>query len=462
MNGEAFIKLAGKRRSTRLFQDRDLEDSKVKRVIQAALEAPTSCNRQLLKVVVIKDPEVKARACKLSEAQQSYFYDAPVILAVFYDISLENRNPCKTPYISTGMAIQNMLLMAEAMDLGAIYLGGIRNPKGMEKALGAPPFLQNLGVICLGYRQDTPPKPKHRSVEDIISVDKCAFQEANFLNDIRPEKWNFKQLADFREQLLWYKGIGIDARIKHVDCAPRYSVKNTFVYQTLGRMIQEVKKPAKLLDIMPFNGDSLLQLTMTVNEQIETLYSYEQTANINSYIERRLSDLIELDKVKFVSNTSENEMKIPVEDDSMDIVNCCERMNQFHDPRPLLKEIRRVLKKDGKALFLVSNKLYPHLYHYKRLKNKEFALGRNWNHGPECKLSHWDICKYFREFGFKITRSYGLNPIENKFYRLAARILRKLSFASLADLYEDKARHFNISETKFKSFSETLAYEITL
>lgn len=462
MNGQKFLELAGKRRSTRLFQDRPLEDEKVREVIQAALEAPTSCNRQLLKVVVVKDPEVKAKCCKLSHAQQSYFYDAPVILSVFYDISLENRNPCKTPYISTGMAIQNMLLMAEAMGLGAIYLGGIRNPRGMEKALNAPPFLQNLGVICLGYRADNPPKPRHRSVEDIISYDKCAFQEANFLNDIRPEKWNYKQLADFREQLLWYKGIGIDARVKHVDSAPRFSLKNNFVYQTLGRMIQSINGPTKYLDVMPFNGDPLLQLKLMSGNEIDTIYSYEQTENINQYMRRRLNEIINLDKIEFLSNNKINEVSIPLDDNSVDVISCCEKINQFHDPKPLLREIKRVMRKGGKALFLVSNKLYPHLYHYKRLKNKQFALGRNWNHGPECKLSHWEISKLFKEFNFKVTRSYGLNPIENKFARLTSKIFKKMSITSISDLYEDKTRHAYVTETKLKNFSETLAYEITL
>ena len=462
MNGDDFLTLAGKRRSTRLFQDKQLEDFKVRKVIQAALEAPTSCNRQLLKVVVIKDPEVKAKCCKLSHSQQSYFYDAPVILAVFYDISLENKNPCKTPYISTGMAIQNMLLMAEAMGLGAIYLGGIRNPKGMEKALNAPEFLQNLGVICLGYRQDNPPKPRHRSVDDVISYDNCTFQTANFLNDIRPEKWDFKQLADFREQLLWYKGIGIDARVKHVDCSPRYSAKNNFVYQNLARIIQNFNKPVDFLDIMPFNGDSLLQLKMTSQSDLNKIYSYEQTPNINNYIKRRLSDIIDLDKIDFIANDKENEFSIPVEDHSVDIVNCSERINQFHDPLPMLKEIKRILKRGGKALFLVSNKFYPHLYYYKRLRKKQFALGRNWNHGPECKLSHWDMNKYFESFGFKVLNSYGLNPIENKFSKFTAKVLRKLNCHSLANVYEDKVRHFYISQSKLKNFSETLAYEITV
>ena len=155
-------------------------------------------------------------------------------------------------------------------------------------------------------------------------------------------------------------------------------------------------------------------------------------------------------------------MSIPLEDNSMDIVNCSERMNQFHDPRPMLKEIRRILKKGGKAIFLVSNKFYPHLYHYKRLRDKQFALGRNWNHGPECKLSHWQVCQYFLEFGFKISWSYGLNPIENKFSKLAAKVLRKLSMTPMADLYEDKARQLYISENQLKTFSETLAYEITV
>jgi hypothetical protein len=120
------------------------------------------------------------------------------------------------------------------------------------------------------------------------------------------------------------------------------------------------------------------------------------------------------------------------------------------------------MKKGGKALFLISNKYYPHLYHYKRMSRKHYALGRNWNHGPERKISHWEATTLFAKHGMKITRSYGLNPIENKIFKIYSKILRKIKMDEKAEFYEEKAKQLFVSESTLKPLSETLAYEITI
>ena len=149
-SGDAFLAMLERRSSTRVFKDAPVPRHLIERLILAATMTPTACNRQLWQFVAITDPEVRMKACRMSDAQQSYFHDAPVLIAVFYDTSLELRNPCSTAQISMGMAIAALLFAAEAHDLGAIYLGGIRVPDGIRKAVGAPAYLKNFGVVCIG------------------------------------------------------------------------------------------------------------------------------------------------------------------------------------------------------------------------------------------------------------------------------------------------------------------------
>ena len=283
MNGDDFLQLAAQRRSTRLFQERPVPDAVLRRIVAAATAAPTACNRQLWHFVAITDPEVKEQACRLSYAEQSYLYDAPVLLAVFYDASLESRNPCKTPYISAGMAIYALLLAAEAEGLGSLYLGGIRVPRGLAEAVGAPPFLENLGLVCLGYRADTPPAPPRRPLDEVLSYNRCDLRAPHFPADIRPHLWSLRQLADFREKLLWYKGIGIDAQTLHVNPDPRFSPAIRHLTGRLGMLLARRERP-RFLDVLSYNGDVLLQLLLAAGARLDKAYAYDLAPGILQYL----------------------------------------------------------------------------------------------------------------------------------------------------------------------------------
>ena len=237
-DGQAFLALLERRRSTRMFREQPVPPELIEQLIRAATLMPTACNRQLWHFVVISDPALRVQVSKLSDAQQSYLYDAPAMIAVFYDTSLETRNPCNTAEVSVGITIGTLLIAAEAHGLGAIYLGGIRRPDGIRRAVGAPAHLRNFGVVCIGYRDDDPPSPNHRPVVDVVSYNGCNRPLARFHADIRPHLWSVGQLADFRDKLLWYKGVHIDGSTLHVDSDPRFSRKYQYMTGRIGAMIR--------------------------------------------------------------------------------------------------------------------------------------------------------------------------------------------------------------------------------
>lgn len=55
----------------------------------------------------------------------------------------------------TAMAVQNLLLLAEAQRLGALYFGLFRNADVLFADLGVPPSMLSVGVVALGRRADT-------------------------------------------------------------------------------------------------------------------------------------------------------------------------------------------------------------------------------------------------------------------------------------------------------------------
>lgn len=433
----------------------------IRRIVAAVTEAPTACNRQLWHCVAVTDPEIKIRMNRLSSAEQSYLYDAPVILAVFYDCSLENRNPCKTPFVTAGMALYAMLLAAEEEGLGAIYLGGIRNPSGIAKALNAPPFLTNVGVICLGHKADHPPTPPRRPVDEILSFEQCDLKRPHFHADIRPHLWNLRQLADFRDKLIWYKGVHIDGLTLHADPDARFSPKYRFMTGKIGQLCAQYENP-EVLDVLSLNGALAMQLINTCGSDIKTLYTYELTAGTLEYMEDFFRTTIGIPgNLKELLNRDPDTLRIPLPDSSIDILTCYERLEHFQDPMPLLREMRRVLKPDGKILAVVSNRFYPHLYRYKRMRNREYALGRNWNRGPERKYEPREIETCFRSAGFKINEITGLQPMEQKFMASALRLLFRLRRYRRADKLADLHTQSYVNHGKTARFASSLAYELS-
>ncbi len=460
VDGNVFHEFSTGRRSTRVFKPDPVPRPLIEKLIASAIEAPTACNRQLWHFVVIDDPKVRVETCRASDAQQSYLHDAPVLIALFYDTSLEPRNPCNTAQISMGMATYGLLLAAEAEGLGAIYLGGIRDPRGCERSLGAPAYWKNYGYVCLGYRADSPPAPIPRAARNVVSYNQFQLPEKRFHMDIRPHLWSQTQLADFRDKLIWYKGIAIDGKTLHVDPDPRFSKKIQELATRAG-MACTLKKNPTVLDVMSCNGDLLQQVMMAVGINRAEFLAYDLTPGLGDFIEQRFLRVYKSLPYQYLCNPEPDCLHIPREDASVDVMTCYERLDHFDDPEPLLREMRRVAAPGARAIISVSGRYYPHLYRYRRMRKKNYALGRNWNRGPERKFNPKQIEAHFRNTGWTVSTQDGFQPITTKLIQWAERAARKAGRMDWADrLFALRADRL-LTRGIDKHFCASLIYEIT-
>ncbi|MDX6765635.1 MAG: nitroreductase family protein [Candidatus Methylacidiphilales bacterium] len=459
VDGSIYTRFVTGRNSTRVYQDKPVSRQLVEKIIGDAIEAPTSCNRQLWHFIVVDDPAVKARLNKESDAQQSYLHDAPVIIALFYDTSLEPRNPCNTAQVTVGMATYGLLLAAEAEGLGAIYLGGIRNPKGACKALGVPSFWANYGFVCLGYRADQPPAPIPRPVASVISYNRYDLPEKRYHMDIRPHLWSLSQLADFRDKLLWYKGIAIDGKTLHVDPDARFSRKFHHLAVRAAQLAATRHNPV-VLDFFSLNGDVLLQLVNAIGPGNARFLAYDLTPGIGDFIAERFRRIFPSLPYEYLLNPDPARVHIPVGDHAVHVLTCYERLDQFEDPLPLLREMRRALHPDGTALVMVSGRFYPHLYRYRRMRQKNYALGRNWNRGPERKFNPSEIEAAFQEAGFKVVDMAGYQPVTLKLLQWTEQLARKAGLTAWADRFASERTDHLLTRSFDRFFSSSLLYEI--
>lgn len=168
-------------RSMRRLKPDRVPDALIRKILEMGVSAPSGGNMQRWRFLVIKDPKIKAtigayykrawdevvspryragepapgtsreRFARMLNAAQylaDHIHEAPVWIVP----CLEGANPTRTSGSSIYPAVQNMLLAARALGLGAtlttLYLGF---EKEVEAALGLPPDVHSYALLPIGY-----------------------------------------------------------------------------------------------------------------------------------------------------------------------------------------------------------------------------------------------------------------------------------------------------------------------
>jgi nitroreductase len=154
------------RRSVREFTGGDVSDRQVEVILEAGRWAPSGLNNQPWKFKVVRDLELKKKLADCTHYGKTLM-DAPVSIAVFLDSS-ESYDRTKDLQ-AIGACIQNMLLTAHALGLGAVWLGEILNKrKEVEKILNVPKDCELMAVIALGKPKDRQRTSSRKGVEETI------------------------------------------------------------------------------------------------------------------------------------------------------------------------------------------------------------------------------------------------------------------------------------------------------
>ena len=167
---ETIIKL----RSIRKFSNREVPKDAIEEIVLAANWAPSACNYQLWKFIVIDDPKIKEMIFEQGGA--SFIKDAPVGILVLYDNRSDNLE--YRDYIqSAAAAIQNMLLAATSLGIGSCWVCHLPPKSVLRRLLKIPAYFDPIAYIPLGYPlSEVKPHPRKNALNDIISWNKFTFQ----------------------------------------------------------------------------------------------------------------------------------------------------------------------------------------------------------------------------------------------------------------------------------------------
>ena len=201
MDYAAVLDMMRARRSVRRFADAAVARADVERIVAAARWAPSNHNRQGWKFIVLADRgEIRrlaqavraALSDRLAEATRitpdrradlmhhaTVFADAPVVIMVMHkrppavsrDLHAEAERPdlVSGEPLSAAMAVQNMLLAAHCLGLGAcVHTAPLLAGQVWRDLPDRPAGFVPTCLVALGGAAERPDPPRRKTIDHII------------------------------------------------------------------------------------------------------------------------------------------------------------------------------------------------------------------------------------------------------------------------------------------------------
>ena len=152
------------RRSIRHYEDKDIPESVLNRVLEAGRQAPSAANRQPVHFIALTDLEIKR---ELSKSMFSRFIkDSPITI-----VGCAKTNDILTgkwAVIDASIALQNMVIAAWAMGVGSCWIGAFGEKK-VRRLLNIPQDWKVVALVTFGYAAEQPEERRKKSIEKLVS-----------------------------------------------------------------------------------------------------------------------------------------------------------------------------------------------------------------------------------------------------------------------------------------------------
>lgn len=175
-----FLELVTSRQSDRAYDaSRPVEADKLERILEAARLAPSACNAQPWKFVVVTEPELARKVGKATAGlgMNKFAKEAPVhILVVEESANLSSFLGAKIkdkyfPLIDIGIVTAHIALAAESEGLGSCILGWF-DEKDIKSLVGIPSSKRLLLDIAIGYPAKGKRVKARKPKEKVVSYNK--------------------------------------------------------------------------------------------------------------------------------------------------------------------------------------------------------------------------------------------------------------------------------------------------
>ena len=145
------------RRSIRKYTAEPVSLEHEEKLLRAAMQAPSAGNEQPWEFIVVRDPETLKKMTE-GHPYSTPLLGAPLGILICGDVNKQRFNPYAYWVQDCSAAIQNLLLEAQHLGLGAVWMG-LHPLKEREDVLielfGLPEGVIPLGMIAVGHPAQT-------------------------------------------------------------------------------------------------------------------------------------------------------------------------------------------------------------------------------------------------------------------------------------------------------------------
>lgn len=158
------------RRSVRRYLPDPVPEGDLRRILEAAIWAPSAGNLQSWEFVVVRDPARKEALARAAYGQ-GFVAQAPAVVVVCADrarsASEYGRRGWELYSIQdAAAATQNMLLAAHALGYGSCWVGAFDEGE-VSRILGLPPRVRPLAIVPIGRPAEEPEPPPRLPLERV-------------------------------------------------------------------------------------------------------------------------------------------------------------------------------------------------------------------------------------------------------------------------------------------------------
>jgi len=186
--------------NVKVYDKRDVPEELIAQILHAGTLAASAGDIQPWEFIVVKDKQKKAEI-SIACLRQKHVEDAPLLIIVCANlekVALKFGERGKNLYAiqDTGAAIQNMLLAAHALGLGASWVHAFEE-EAIKRILKIPDRLRPVGVLAIGF-----PLP----YEKYYKTDVIPFENVSWEEEYGKElSWFFKET--WKDRFGWKKSI---------------------------------------------------------------------------------------------------------------------------------------------------------------------------------------------------------------------------------------------------------------
>ena len=175
-----FMKIIKGRRSIRRYQEREIPEDALNKILEAVRWAPSWANTQCWEVILVKAPAIKGKlkdTLSQTNSARKAMVEAPVVIALCGKLQSSGykKGQASTKFgdwfmFDLGLATQNLCLTAHYLNLGTVIVGLFDQDKAKE-ILRVPDGYEVVTLIPLGYPAQEVKAPARREIEGFVHYD---------------------------------------------------------------------------------------------------------------------------------------------------------------------------------------------------------------------------------------------------------------------------------------------------